>query len=376
MRIVYVLTSLGVGGAERQALAVADRMVQRGHEVAVLVLSPGFAEEWPTRLHVVHMNMRKTAPSGLSGLLIARSFLREFRPDLLHSHSFHANLVARLMKLIVPSVKVICTIHNVYEGGWRRMMTYRLTDGLSYLTTAVSQAAAARFVKVKAVRRGKCLVVRNGIDVGEFMPSADRRCMMREAMGAGSSFIWLAAGRLVAAKDYPNVLRAFRKVRVEFPEAQLWIAGASADGIPKRTEGRGCGLASGLAVEYDWMEQVRLLGLRRDMPALFDAVDGFVLSSAWEGMPLVVGEAMAMEKPVVATDVGGTRELMGDVGSMVGPGDSDALAAAMIDVIRQPVQTRQSLGRVARTRIAREFSMDARADEWEALYRHAVEAAP
>lgn len=376
MRIVYVLTSLGVGGAERQALAVADRMVQRGHEVAVLVLSPRLAEEWPTRLRVVHMNIRKTALSGLSGFLSARSFLREFRPDLLHSHSFHANLVARLLNLIVPSLKVICTIHNVYEGGWRRMMTYRLTDDLSCLTTAVSQAAAVRFVELKAVHRGKCLVVRNGIDIDEFMPSADRRCITRGAMGAGSSFIWLAAGRLVAAKDYPNVLRAFRKVRAEFPEAQLWIAGASADGIPKRTEGGGVGLASRLAVEYDWMEQVRLLGLRRDMPALFDAADGFVLSSAWEGMPLVVGEAMAMEKPVVATDVGGTRELIGDAGTMVRPADSDALAAAMIEVIRQPVQTRQSLGQVARARIAREFSMDARADEWEAVYRNVVEAAP
>src|ERR1019366_9417433 len=76
MRIVYVLTSLGVGGAERQALAVADRMAHRGHEVAVLVLSPRLVDEWPTNLPTVYLNMRKTPVSVLAGLTQARRFLR------------------------------------------------------------------------------------------------------------------------------------------------------------------------------------------------------------------------------------------------------------------------------------------------------------
>jgi glycosyltransferase involved in cell wall biosynthesis len=376
MRIVYVLTSLGVGGAERQALAVADRMVRRGHEVALVVLKPRLAEEWPTDLCVIHLDMRKTALSGLRGLLKARSFLLDFKPDLLHSHSFHANIVARLLKVFVPSGKVISTIHNVYEGGWRRMMAYRLTDGLSSQTTAVSQVAADRFVWLKAVPQRKCVALLNGIDTEEFTPSADRRSRTREEMAAGSSFIWLAVGRLVAAKDYPNMLRAFGQVREAFPDAQLWIAGAPADGLQKRTEDGRSGFVFGFAAERGSMERVRLLGLRRDMPALFDAADGFVSSSAWEGMPLAVGEAMAMEKTVVATDAGGTRELVGDAGSIVQAGDSNALAAAMLDLMRWPAETRQNHGRAARVRIVRHFSMDARADAWEALYRNVVEAAP
>ena len=67
---------------------------------------------------------------------------------------------------------------------------------------------------------------------------------------------------------------------------------------------------------------MRWLGLRRDMPALLDAADGFVSGSAWEGMPLAVGEAMVMEKPIVATDVGGVRELVGDAGAIVEAKDS------------------------------------------------------
>ena len=108
--------------------------------------------------------------------------------------------------------------------------------------------------------------------------------------------------------------------------------------------------------------------MRRDIPALLDAADGFVLSSAWEGMPLVVGEAMAMAKPVVATDVGGVRELVGDSGAKVPAKDSNALGEAMLAMMRRPAAARAELGRKARERILNCFGMDAKADEWEALY--------
>ena len=116
------------------------------------------------------------------------------------------------------------------------------------------------------------------------------------------------------------------------------------------------------------LDQVRRLGARRDIPALLGAADGFVLSSAWEGMPLAVGEAMAMEKPVVATDVGGVRELVGETGVIVPAKDSGALAEAMLAMMRRPAEARAEMGRAARERILNSFGMDAKADEWEALY--------
>ena len=367
------LNSLGIGGAERQALAIADRMARRGHSVAILVLNPRLADEWPTELRVIQLDIRKTAVSALGGLLSARRFLREFRPDLLHSHSFHANIFARLLRPLVPSIKVVSTVHNVYEGGWQRMLAYRLTDGLASRTTAVSQAAADRFIRLKALPARKCSVLTNGIDVAEFTPNDECRNLARAAMDAGESFIWLAAGRLVPAKDLPNLLRAFKQVRAVIPDAQLWIAGAPADAIRKQTADGRSGLVSLFAAERGSMENVRRLGLRHDMPALFNAADAFVLSSAWEGMPLAVGEAMAMEKPVVATDAGGARELVGDAGIIVRTGDAHALAAAMLDVMQRPAETRQALGRSARTRIESRFNIEVRADEWEVMYRSILE---
>jgi len=366
MRIVYVLTSLGMGGAERQVLALADRMAARGHTVALLVLMPSLPEEWPTALRVIHLNIRKSPVSMLAGVAQARRFLLEFRPDLLHSHSFHANMAARLLKLLAPSTAVLSTVHNVYEGGWARMLAYRLTDGLSCRTTAVSKTVAARFVRLKAIPRHKCGVLMNGIDIAEFVPDADRRARMRTQMGANAGFIWLAAGRIVPAKDFPNLLRAFAQLRASRRDAHLWIAGEGAGPDLDRLKHD--------STELGLEDSLRWLGVRRDLPALLDAADAFVLASAWEGMPLAVGEAMAMEKPVVATDVGGVRELVGDAGVIVPPKDPEALASAMLNVMESSSEDRQSLGRTARARIQTSFSMDARADDWEALYRTIMES--
>jgi glycosyltransferase involved in cell wall biosynthesis len=360
MRIVYVVTSLGMGGAERQVLALADRMAARGHSVALLVLRPRLREEWPTGLDVFRLRMRRTPLSVLGGLLRGRRFLKDFKPDLVHSHSFHANLVARLLKILRPATVVLSTVHNVDEGGWTRMLAYRLTDGLSLRTTAVCGAAADRFVRLKAVPPRKCVVVTNGIDLAEFQPGSARRMDTREEMVTKGEFVWLAVGRIVPAKDFPNLLAAFRLVRKGFAQAQLWIVGESPDGS----------IASSESVQGNG---VRWLGLRRDMAAVYDAADGFALASRWEGMPLAVAEAMAMEKPVVATDVGGVRELVGDAGVLVPARDSEALTAAMIGIMERTQEERLRLGRAARRRVQERFSMDVKADEWEALYRSVVE---
>lgn len=360
MRIVYVLTSLGMGGAERQTVALASRMQQRGHTVALLVLRPRLANEWPTTLPVVHLDMRRTPRSFLQCLLQGHRFLRQFRPDLIHSHSFHANLIARLLRLSLPSPRLICTIHNVYEGGWHRMLLYRLTDPLAVRTTAVSTAAMRRFVRMRAVPKRKCTVVCNGIDVEEFVPSAERRARMRMEMSVSGDFIWLAAGRVTPAKDLPNLLRAFAVLRECRPDIRVWIAGATMGAEFERVRA--------LVLRLELQDSICWLGLRRDLPALLDAADGFVLGSAWEGMPLVVGEAMAMGKVVAATDTGGVRELTGETALLVAPRDPSALAQAMLQAMTMPATERCAMGRAARERIVERFDMETRAHEWDSLY--------
>ena len=180
-------------------------------------------------------------------------------------------------------------------------------------------------------------------------------------LAADDKFVWLAAGRITAAKDYPNLLRAFAIACLKVdPNALLWIAGQGSDDEQARLQA--------LAAEFGLGRSIEWLGLRRDLAALLDAADGFVSSSAWEGMPLAIAEAMAMAKPVVATDVGGVRELVGETGSLVPARNLEALGSAMLALMRKTEADRLAIGRAARNRIREKFNIETRSDDWEKLY--------
>lgn len=156
MRIVYVLTSPGVGGAERLTLELATRMKEPGHAVLLVTLRT-VEEQLLTELTVSSLDMRETPLLVIASLLRARRLLRAFRPDVVHSHGFHANIFARALRMLSPVPALISTVHNVYEGGWLRMRTYPATNGLSDCTTAVSEAVARRFLESGAISRQRCV---------------------------------------------------------------------------------------------------------------------------------------------------------------------------------------------------------------------------
>ena len=242
------------------------------------------------------------------------------------------------------------------------MLAYRLTDFLALRTATVSEAVARQVLEAKAVPSRKRITLPNAINVSEFTPNPMRRSKTRAQHLANGDFIWLAAGRIVSAKGFLNLLEAFAQVWVAYPQTQLWIAGEHREPKSRRAE------YNGLVVPKGTTERIHQLGLSRDMPALLDAADGFVLSSAWEGMPLLVGEAMAMEKTVVATNVGGAPELLGDTGTVVPARDPDALAKAMLDVMRRSLQLRRVSGRAARERIATKFDASILFPKWEIFH--------
>lgn len=364
MRIAYLLTSLGIGGAERQAVSLAERMCGRGHAVHVLVLIGPTDQAWRADVEVTYLNVRKTPGRVLVGARRALQILQDFRPDILHCHTFHANVFGRLLRLALPELQVISTIHNTYEGPWHRMLAYRASSPLCTRTFAVCQAAAYEAMRRGAVAQGACGVITNGIDAHEFLPDPERRRRMRAEFTAGVDFVWITAGRIVPAKDYPGLLRAFALLREHSLQTQLWIAGEGSGDYVKRMQA--------LSKELGLAGAVRWLGVRRDMPAVLDAGDGFVLGSAWEGLPLALGEAMAMEKACVATDVGGVPEILGDYGRLVQAGDPRALAEGMLRLMAETADARAHMGHSARLRIQERFSLDAKATDWQSVYESLV----
>ncbi len=362
-KIVYTITGLAIGGAETQLVNVATRLKQKGWDVYVVSLTPWLAYAELLRqkgITVAHLNIRNKLPVPRPAFQLAR-LIRQWDPSIVHSYMVHANLVTRVTRLFVRMPVLVCSVRSVYEGGRHREVLYRLTDPLCDLTTHVCREGAQRYIRIGAVPAQKMLVVPNGVDTDRFRPDVDTRVRMRQELGLSGHFVWLAVGRLEAPKDYPTLLKAFAQLQRKYPQNLLLIAGEG----PLREE------LTSLARDLSISDHVRLLGIRQDVPQLMNAADAFVLSSAWEGLPNVLLEAHATALPIVATDVGGNREIVkNSVSGFVVPAQNPAeLAQAMSVMMQQPVDKIRQMGEAGRQHILAHFGLDAVVQRWEQLYQ-------
>jgi len=360
--VLFVITSLDYGGAETQVVSLATEFAKRGWKAELVsLLEPvAFVKE----LHMagvstdtLHMRRGVADPRALSRLARA---LRRFRPDVVHSHMVHANLLARLARVVAPVPYLISTAHSISEGGRLRELAYRFTDRMCDLTTNVSSAGTERYESVGATFPGKSRYLPNGIDTSRFQRSPLERARLRRELGLGSVHVWLAVGSLSEPKDYPNMLRALAGVD---SESTLLIAGQGALRERLDTLVRSLGL----------VDRVRFLGLRKDVAALASAADSFVMSSSLEGLPLALLEAAACGLPAIATDVGGVSQVITrDTGFLVPPHDSTALAQAMRRLEMLTPAERDEMGAAARKHTVTTFDLQRVVDSWEEVYREGI----
>ena len=363
MKVLILSTSMGLGGADQQILILARAMRSRGHDVrivALLPLGPMAADAQADGIPVETLNLRRRADDLRSVLRLART-IRAWRPDVVHSHMVHANLLARLLRSLAPVPALVSTIHSMYEGGWLRMLGYRLTNRLADRVTIISHLAAERYVSLGAVSKERLQILPNAVDTERFRPLPESRQVIRNELGLGDEFVWLAIGRFHPSKDYPTMLRGFARLLQSRGGSRLLIVG----------QGKLKAEVESLLKSEGLEDKVRLLGVRRDVPEVMSASDGYVLSSAWEGMPVVLLEAAAAGLPVVSTRVGGVPEVVedGKTGILVPPGNPAALAGAMEQVETLSSEARTAMGRGGRALVQQRFGTAHVMNLWEQLYR-------
>jgi glycosyltransferase involved in cell wall biosynthesis len=361
--LMLVTTWLTRAGAETQVKDLACEHARRGARVMVVSLREpeAFVQELTDAgVQVVSLGMPKGVADPRGIVRLARA-VRRFRPDVIHSHMVHANLLSRVTRLFCRMPVLVCTAHNVDEGGrWRERM-YRLTDRLADVTTNVSRAGVERYVRVRAVPAGRILWLPNGVDTHVFAASPEQRAAMRASLGLGQEFVFLSLARLETVKGVDTLLLAMERVVLDCPYVILLIAGDGSQRLP---------LERTLAQLELCRNKVVFLGLRKDTAKLMTASDAVVLPSRMEGLPVVLLEAASSGLPVVATDVGGSSDAVrdGDTGYLVPPDDPDALARAMVCIARAPGSERSAMGRRGRQLVEERFSLDKVADGWEEVY--------
>jgi len=369
MRILYVVTAAGWGGATQHVVRLMEADLKNGHQVGLASApEPRLMEEasalgvnlFPNR-HFV----RAASPwRDLRALWPVFGAIREFDPDLVSAHSTKAGYAARLAGLVLQK-PVVFTAHGwaFTEGRskWKRhllAMAERLAARATTRILCVSEHDRDLALELRIAKPDKVRVIHNGVD-----PAALRGAdgtVARSELGRGSGNVLTMIGRLSSPKDPFTVLEALR--RAELPCHLLLVGrGELLPAVQDRI------------AQLCLADKVILTGERRDVPAILAASDVLVLSSRWEGLPYTIIEAMMAGLPVVATRVGGVPELVEDgvTGFLVAPQDSVKLAEALQKLLDDP-ELRRKMGEAGRAKALKEFTLDRMLAETQKVYEEVI----
>jgi glycosyltransferase involved in cell wall biosynthesis len=362
---VFVLVTLGeVGGAQGYVASLLPALAGE-YDVIVGAHDGAFVREAAERSGVefVHLEQLRRPISpwrDLRGFVELYRLLRRHRPDVLHASSSKAGVIGRVAAVAARVPVRIFTVHgwafSAHSGA--AAVLYRWADRIAgratTATICVSQRGRMEGLRARTCRADRTIVIPNAVDVDAYPQAPLERALPR----------LISIGRLAAPKDWSTLLSAVESLDPE-TFSELVIVGDGPD--RERVEDELARCSPG---------RLRLLGERADVPALLSDADVFVLASRSEGLPLSVIEAMAAGLPVVASDVGGVRELVrdGETGALVRPGDPAALAAALPPLLADR-ELRRRLGAAGRERAKALFDVSGFRRAHLELYRRELAAA-
>lgn len=359
MRILFVVRALNVGGAQRQLAALARGLRRDGHVVAVAVFYAGGAFEEDVRAEgiSVHDLGKRSRWDMLMPLVRLVRLVRSDRPDVVHGYMGLANLASAASKPLFPSgVKVVWGVRTAMSDlgsyDWLSRVGPALDRAVSPLADAVvANSQAARLLAATRIDARKIVVIPNGIDCERFRPDFAGRAEIRNewATPEGAALVGVVA-RLDPVKSHATFLRAAARVAAIRGDVRFVCVGGGTPAYRKELER--------LATELGLGGRLTWAGERSVTSAVYSALDVAVLSSdPGESFPNAVAEAMACGVPCVVSASGDAPVIVGDTGSVVPPGDPEALARALIPLLDRTRDSASALSARARARVVQEYSL-------------------
>jgi glycosyltransferase involved in cell wall biosynthesis len=358
------------GGAEEHMLSLLQRLDREVFQPSLVCPEALAKKLLPDLPHdVTPVNLWLDGPAHVGAAVRLARILRKRRVDILHSHMFRASLFASPVGCLcrVPVIIETSHIREAWRHGWLkgRFTLDRWVGRFVGHYIAVSQAITRHLIEEKGLPEKKVLMIRNGIDLARFNPAHLAPPGIRRSIGIENGDpLLLVVGRLEPQKGHTVLLDAFPLVRQEFPQARLVCIGEGQ--LRDELENK----ARSLRLEG----AVLFLGYQRNVPDWLAAADATVLPSFYEGLPISAMECLAAGKPIVATSVDGTPEVVVDekTGLTVPPGNAGLLAAAICRLLRDP-ELRRRLGTAGRRWAEEHFSIERQVFETQELYLRAWE---
>lgn len=365
MNITHVVENLNRGGLERMVLDLVRVQQAEGHRCQVLCLfEPGtLASELDGTGIPVHA-LRKRRGLDARALADLRRHIKAHATEVIHTHNAVAHYLAVLATLGLPFRSIVNTRHGMgaLRRATRRETLYKLALMRTRAVAAVCEAARQDAVRRGILRPAKAVVVPNGIRIEAYVPASSemRDRLLQTLQLPVRTYIIGSVGRLNQLKDQTTLIRAFREVHTQRSDTALVLVG---DGELRDELQR-------QANEEGLTDHVRFLGDRSDVPELLQGLDVFALSSISEGYSMALLEACAAALPIIATDVGGNREIVhdGESGLLVPAQNPGALATALVALLDDPSLAAR-LGRAGRTWVELHGSIQAMAKRYLALYQ-------
>ncbi|HJZ69893.1 MAG TPA: glycosyltransferase [Blastocatellia bacterium] len=366
-RVLHLIDSFEIGGTERQAVELLKRLDRERYDVRLAVLRKGgpFFNEIEPLFPVVPefpLNSFYDANAVKQLARLCALMLRE-RIDILHAHDFYSGFIGSAGARLVGVKVIACQRHlklsnrRVHLGGTRAI------HRLAHRILVNSQAIREKIVEHDTARAEKIVVINNGVEIAE--PSAPARDELRCELGLASNVKLIGmVARLQEVKGHRFFIEAAARISRSGVDAHFVLVG---DG-PLRSE---------IEKQIDDLgitTRVHLLGDRTDVARLVSAFDLLVLASLHEGLPNAVMEAMAAGVPVVATAVGGAKELIldGETGYLAPPSNAAALAERIAFALGDETE-RVRITNAARNHIAASFGMERMVESVERLYDELME---
>lgn len=383
IRVLRLFSRLNVGGPAVHVLLLSAGLGPRGYRTELVV-----GREAETEGNMQHLAAELgVAPRLLPGLgreihplrdlavlLQVRRLIRDFRPHVVHTHTAKAGVLGRLAARWCRVPVVVHTFHGHVLRGYFGPVKSALFRGLErYLAKltdvliAVSERVAQNLVSLGVAPRERFRVLPLGLHLGPLTGALPRGALRREAGFPDSAPLVGVVGRLVQIKDLPVFLRAAEIARKSLPDLCFSLVGDGQERSLLEGEAVRLGLKPGALHFHGW---------HTDLPAVYGDLDLVVNCSLNEGTPVALIEAMAAGRPVIATCVGGTPDLLeeGRFGRLVPPGDPAALAAAILDVLGGGAARARERARAARTHVLAHYSAERLVDDMDALYRELLQA--
>lgn len=375
IKILHLITGLNTGGAEMMLYRLLSRMNRERFEPVVLsLMDRGTLGDRISKLDIpvytINMKLGLSTPAAIWRLIRT---VRQLQPDLIQGWMYHANLAAELASFLSPlKIPVIWGIHHSLNSlKSEKTTTWGAIKLSAYLSRTaqkivfVSRTSQLQHHSEGYFSQNNC-VIPNGFDTKIFAPSVDAALTVRSELGLAANTLLIGnIGRFHPMKDHANFLQAAALLLQGHPHVHFLMVGQGVEAANS--------ILHQLIQKLGISEQVHLLGERQDIPRLAAALDIATTASAYgEAFPLVVGEAMSCGVPCVVTDVGDSAWMVAETGRVVPPRNSEALANAWQELISLSAADRKYLGKKARSRIIKYFSLDYVVRQYEELYKTAL----